>query len=93
KVIIKKVEPNSETDKNGIAPEDEITKVNGKAIKGKISDLLKDCKKEATLTIKKKFSEKTISLAVGDHYKLLELIKKESATDAQFTLRKAWCNN
>ena len=28
KIIIKKVEPNSVTDKKGIAPEDEITKVN-----------------------------------------------------------------
>ena len=93
KVIIKKVEPNSISDKNGIAPEDEITKVNGKAIKGKISDLLKDCKKEATLTIKKKFSEKTIYLTIGNHYKLLELIKNENAIDEQLTLRKVWCNN
>ena len=93
KVIVKKVEPNSVADKKGIAPEDEITKVNGKAIKGKISDLLKDCAQEATLTIKKKFSEKTISLAIGNHYKLLELIKNKNATDEQLTLRKAWCNN
>jgi len=93
KFIVKKVEPNSVADKNGIAPDDEITKVNEKAIKGKISDILKDCKKEVTLTIKKKFSEKTISLAIGNHYKLLELIKNENATDEQFSLRKAWCNN
>ena len=93
KVIVKKVEPNSVADKNGISAEDEITKVNEQAIKGKISDLLKDCKKEATLTIKKKFSEKTISLTIGNNYKLLELIKIEKANNEQLTLRKAWCNN
>ena len=87
------MEPNSITDKNGIAPEDEITKINGKAIKGKLSDILKDCKKEATLTIKKKFSEKSISLTIGNHYKLLELIREEDAIEEQLTLRKVWCNN
>ena len=41
KCIIKKVEPNSITDENGIAPEDEITKINEQKIEGKISDILK----------------------------------------------------
>jgi predicted metalloprotease with PDZ domain len=93
KIIIKKVEPNSITDKNGIAPGDEITKINGKAIEGRLSDTLKDCEKEATLTIKKKFSEKSISLTIGNYYQLLELIREEDATDEQLTLRKIWCNN
>ena len=93
KVIIKKVEPNSVTDKNGIAPEDEITSVNGKEIKGKLSDILKDCKGDVTFTIKKKFSEKTISLAIGNHYKLLELVRIKKPTEEQLTLRKVWCNN
>jgi hypothetical protein len=39
---------------------------------------------------KKKFSEKTISLTIGNHYKLLELIRKEDAEDEQLTLRKVW---
>jgi predicted metalloprotease with PDZ domain len=101
KVIIKKVEPNSVTDKNGIAPEDEITKVNGVKIEGKLSDVwirdlniklsvMKGCKENVTLTIKKKFSEKSIPLAVGNYYKILELVKKEDATKEQFTLRKVW---
>ena len=30
---------------------------------------------------------------IGNHYKLLELIKNENANDEQVTLRKAWCNN
>ena len=93
KFIIKKVEPNSETDKKAIAPEDEIKKIDGEEIKGKISDMLKDCKHEVRLTIKKKFTEKTISLTIGNHYKLLEFRKKENINDEQFALRKVWCNN
>ena len=93
KVIIKKVEPNSVTDKNGIAPEDEIIKVNDKEIEGKLSDILKDCKGEVTFTIKKKFSEKSIPLAVGNHYKLLEFVRIEKVIEEQLILRKVWCNN
>ena len=93
KVIIKKVEPNSETDRNGIAPEDEITKVNGKEIEGKLSDILKSCKDEVTFTIKKKFSEKDLILNIGNYYPLLELERKENATEDQLILRKVWCNN
>ena len=90
KVIIKKVEPDSVTDKNGIAPEDEITKVNDKEIDGKLTDILKECKDEVTFMIKKKFSEKSISLAIGNYYWLLEFVKKESSTDEQLILRKVW---
>ena len=93
KLIIKKVEPNSVTDKNGIAPEDEINYVNGKEIKGKLSDILKNCKGDVAFTIKKKFSEKTISLAIGNNYKLLELVRIKKPTEEQLTLRKVWCNN
>jgi predicted metalloprotease with PDZ domain len=90
KVIIKKVEPNSVTDKNKIAPEDEITKINGKKIEGKLLDILKDCKDEVKFTIKKKFSEKSISLAIGNYYKLLELVRIKKPTEEQLTLRKVW---
>jgi len=90
KLIIKKVEPNSVTDKNGIAPEDEITKINGKKIEGKLSDILKDCKDEVIFTIKKKFSEKSISLAIGNNYQLLEFMKMDEAKDEQLTFRKVW---
>ena len=79
KVIIKKVEPNSVTDKNGIAPEDEITKINGEKIEGKFLDILKDYTEEVTFTIKKKFSEKEITLKVGNYYQLLEFVKSEDA--------------
>jgi predicted metalloprotease with PDZ domain len=90
KVIIKKVEPNSVTDKNGIAPEDEITKVNGEKIEGELTDILKTCTNEVEFTIKKKFSEKNIPLAIGNHYQLLEIVKSENATDEQLILRKVW---
>ncbi len=93
KTVIRNVEPNSVTDKNGIAPEDEITKVNGKKIDGKLKDILKGCKGEVTLTIKKKFSEKDITLEIGNYYQLLEFVKSEDATDEQLILRKVWSNN
>ena len=93
KIIIKKVEPNSITDKNGIAPEDEITKVNGKKVEGKLSDILKECSKEVTFTIKKKFSETDITLTIGNHYQLLEFIKSGNSTEGQVVLRKVWSNN
>ena len=81
------------TDKNGIAPEDEITKVNGKKVEGKLADILKDFKKEVTFTIKKKFSKTDINLKAGNYYPLLEFIKSEIATNEQLTLRKVWSNN
>ena len=90
KLVIKKVAPNSITDKNGIAPEDQITKVNGKAVDENLADILKECKKKVAFTIKKKFSEKTISLAIGNHYQLLEILKVENASEKQLILRKIW---
>jgi len=90
KVVIQKVEPNSVTDNNGIAPEDEITKVNGEKIERKLSEMLKECKEKVTFTIKKKFSEKSIPLSIGNYYGLLEFVKKEVSTDKQLILRKNW---
>ena len=93
KVIVKKVEPNSISDKNYMAPEDEITKVNGKIIDRKLADILQDCNEKASFTIKKKFSENLISLDFGNHYKLFEFIRLEKANKNQLMLRKKWCNN
>ena len=90
KLIIKKVEPNSETDKNEIAVEDEITEVNGKKIKNNFSDTLKDCKNKVTFKIKKKFSEKEITLTIGNYYKLLELEKMKEPSKKQLEFRKIW---
>ena len=90
KLIIKKVEPNSETDKNEIAVEDEITEVNGKKIKNNFSDTLRDCKKMVKFKIKKKFSEKEITLTIGNYYKLLELVKIKEPSKKQLKFRKIW---
>jgi len=90
KIIIKKVEPNSIADQNGIAPEDEITKVNGEIIEGKLTEILKKSKNKVDFTIKKKFSEKTISLAIGNYYQLLEIEKAEDITDKQLILQQIW---
>ena len=90
KLIIKKVEPNSETDKNEIAVEDEITEVNGKKIKNNFSDTLRDCKNMVTFKIKKKFSEKEITLTIGNYYKLLELVKMKEPSKKQLEFRKIW---
>lgn len=92
RLIIKKIEPNSISDKNGIGLEDEITKINGKEIEGSLSEIFKGIKKEVQLTIKKKFLEKTISLDTGNYYKLLEIVRKEDATTKQLELRKNWCD-
>ena len=89
KIIIKMVEPDSIADKNGVAPGDEITLVDGER-RDSLKDYLKDCKNEVSFSIKKKFSEEVIKLAIGNHYQLLELVKKESATKEQQNLRKIW---
>ena len=93
KVIIKKVEPNSETDNKKIAPEDEIIKIDGVKIKGNISDILINHTNEVNFTIKKKFSEKSICLSIGNYYKIIEIIKKKDISEKQLSLRKIWCNN
>ncbi len=89
KLIVKKVEPKSIADENGIGPEDEIAKINSQEINN-LSEILKECKTEISITIKKKFSENTMSLSIGNYYKLLEFIKDKDASDEQMTLRKIW---
>lgn len=90
RLIIKKVEPDSEADQNEIAVEDEITEINGIKIKNNFSDTLKECKNKVTFKIKKKFSEKDITLNIGNYYKLLEIIKIEDSSKEQLKFRKIW---
>ena len=90
RLIIKKVEPDSEADQNEIAVEDEITEINGIKIKNNFSDTLKECKNKVTFKIKKKFSEKDITLTIGNYYKLLEIIKNEDSSKEQLKFRKIW---
>ena len=90
RLIIKKVEPDSEADQNEIAVEDEITEINGIKIKNNFSDTLKECKNKVTFKIKKKFSAKEITLTIGNYYKLLEIIKIEDSSKEQLKFRKIW---
>lgn len=90
RLIIKKVEPDSEADQNEISVEDEITEINGIKIKNNFSDTLKECKNKVTFKIKKKFSEKDITLTIGNYYKLLEIIKIEDSSKEQLKFRKIW---
>ena len=90
RLIIKKVEPDSEADQNEIAVEDEIIEINGIKIKNNFSDTLKECKNKVTFKIKKKFSEKEITLTIGNYYKLLEIIKIEDSSKEQLKFRKIW---
>lgn len=90
RLIIKKVEPDSEADQNEIAVEDEITEINGIKIKNNFLDTLKECKNKVTFKIKKKFSEKEITLTIGNYYKLLEIVKIEDSSKKQLKFRKIW---
>ena len=90
RLIIKKVEPDSEADQNEIGVEDEITEINGIKIKNNFSDTLKECKNKVTFKIKKKFSEKEITLNIGNYYKLLEIVKIEDSSKEQLKFRKIW---
>ena len=91
-IIIKKVAPNSIADKKCIAPEDKIILINEDKIKKDVSKQIKNCKKDITLRIKKKFSEEDIKLKIGNYYQLLEIQKIENATDNQLILRKVWAS-
>ena len=92
RLIIKKVEPDSEADQNEIAVEDEITEINGIKINNNFLDTLKEFKNKVTFKIKKKFSEKEITLTIGNYYKLLEIVKIEDSPKEQLKFRKIWTN-
>jgi translation initiation factor 2 beta subunit (eIF-2beta)/eIF-5 len=55
-----------------------------------LKDYLKKSKKDIIFTIKKKFSEKEITLKIGNYYKLLEFVKIKNTTEKQLLLRKKW---
>tara|TARA_B100000902_G_scaffold381427_1_gene417924 strand:- start:4238 stop:5944 length:1707 start_codon:yes stop_codon:yes gene_type:complete len=90
KIIVKKVEPDSEADKKGVGPEDEILKINGEDL---IDDLNKVLMKEmdkAIFVVKKKFSELEITLSLGNNYKLLVFDKNNKPSEDQLLLRNKW---
>ena len=90
KIIVKKVEPNSEADKMGIAPEDEILKINGKAISNTFNETLKNCDEEILITLKKKFSEKKIKLKVGNYFILKEINFQNNRNGEQIRNFNSW---
>ena len=90
KIIVKKVEPNSEADKMGIAPEDEILKINGKSISNTFNETLKNCDEEISITLKKKFSEKEIRLKVGNYFILNEINFQNNRNEEQIRNFNSW---
>ena len=57
------------------------------SLRNRVSDMGKTI---VTKSKKNHSKGKTISLAIGNHYKLLEFVKKENATNQQCALRKIW---
>ena len=90
KEIIKKIEPDSIADTNGMGPEDEIIKVNSKLIKGNLNKLFENINKDIQITFKNKFSEKTMYFKKGNYYKLLEIKKVKKPTENQIFLQNKW---
>ena len=90
KEIIKKIEPESIADTNGMGPEDEIIKVNGKLIKGNLNKSFENINNDVELTFKNKFSKKTMTFKKGNYYQLLEIKKVKRPSENQILLRKKW---
>ena len=90
KEIIKKIEPDSIADANGMGPEDEVIKINGKLIKGNINKLFENINNDVQITFKNKFSEKTMYFKKGNYYKLLEIKKVKKPTEKQIFLQNKW---
>ena len=62
KIVIKKIEPDSVADKNGISVDDEITKINNQNVTKSLSNYLQKTNKEVLFTIKTRFNQKNIKL-------------------------------
>jgi len=90
KIIIKKVEPDSEADKMGIAPEDEIIKINNQIIDNTFNETLRNCKEEVLFSLKKKFSEKDLRLKIGNYFVLNEINIQDDKNDEQIRNFNAW---
>jgi len=90
KTIIKKVEPNSEADKMGLAPEDEIIKINGEKIQKSLNEYLKDCKQEIYISVRKKFYEKEVKLNIGNYFILQEIEIVENKNEQQLRNFNFW---
>ena len=74
----------------GIAPEDEILKINGKSISNTFNETLKNCDEEISITLKKKFSEKEIRLKVGNYFILNEINFQNNRNEEQIRNFNSW---
>ncbi|MBH70353.1 MAG: hypothetical protein CMP69_03835 [Flavobacteriales bacterium] len=90
KIVIKKIEPDSVADKNGISVDDEITKINNQNVTKSLSNYLQKTNKEVLFTIKTRFNQKNIKLKKGNFYNLLEFTKNPNANERQLKLRNCW---
>ena len=74
----------------GIAPEDEILKINGKSISNTFNETLKNFDEEISITLKKKFSEKKIRLKVGNYFILNEINFQNNRNEEQIRNFNSW---
>ena len=74
----------------GIAPEDEILKINGKSISNTFNETLKNFDEEISITLKKKFSEKEIRLKVGNYFILNEINFQNNRNEEQIRNFNSW---
>ena len=74
----------------GIAPEDEILKINGKSISNTFNETLKNCDEEISITLKKKFSKKEIRLKVGNYFILNEINFQNNRNEEQIRNFNSW---
>ena len=74
----------------GIAPEDEILKINSKSISNTFNETLKKFDEEISITLKKKFSEKEIRLKVGNYFILNEINFQNNRNEEQIRNFNSW---
>ncbi len=92
KIIIKKIEPNSAADNQGIGCNDEIVEIENKCIDDNLNNILKKCNEKVIFKIRNKFSEKIHTIKIGNYYELLEIKKIKKINNKQLFLQNKWLN-
>ena len=90
KLIIKKVEPNSTADQNGIGPEDIIIEINNNKNVKDYKEILTKSDNLVSMKIEKKLALKYVELEKGNYFKLLEFKKEYNISDNQSKCQKKW---
>ena len=88
KLIIKKVEPNSTADQNGIGPEDIIIEINNNKNVKDYKEILAKSDNLVSMKIEKKLALKNVELEKGNYFKLLEFKKEYNISDNQSKCQK-----